>query len=77
MFIKSQDLVGIFIMVFIKKDIKHRVKNVDSDDVKTGLMGGTFGNKGACRIRIDVDDSSFCFMCCHLESGQKGLEERN
>ena len=65
------------IIVFIKKEIKERVKNVDSDEIKTGLMGGAFGNKGACRVKLDIDDSSFCFTCCHLESGQKNVEERN
>lgn len=32
-------------------------------------MGGTFGNKGACLIRLKLYDSNLCFICCHLDSG--------
>lgn len=38
--IKEEDLVGIYLMIFIKSSIKTRVKKVFSDQVKTGLIGG-------------------------------------
>lgn len=37
-------------MIFIKKNVKSRIKSIYGDDVKTGLIGGKLGNKGSCRI---------------------------
>lgn len=30
---------------------------------------GMAGNKGAVAIRLDYCDTSFCFVCAHLASG--------
>ena len=40
------------------------------DTVKTGLAG-TLGNKGAVVMKFNVDDSSLCFINCHMEAGDK------
>ena len=68
--------MGLCIFLFSLKDIKERISKVDSDEIKAGLMGGTFGNKGAVSIRLCVDDSTFCFFNCHLNAGQKSTSER-
>jgi hypothetical protein len=39
-------------------------------------MGGNLGNKGAVLVKFCVDDSPLCFICAHLEAGQKNLPER-
>lgn len=67
--VKHKDLVGIFLVVFVKKIWIDRITKVDVDDVKTGLIGGKLGNKGAALIRMCVDDTSFLFINCHLQSG--------
>ncbi|CAF5198454.1 unnamed protein product, partial [Rotaria magnacalcarata] len=38
-------LVGVCLAIFIRRDLAPYVKNVGIDTVKTG-MGGTLGNKG-------------------------------
>jgi synaptojanin len=35
------------------------------------------GNKGAVAIRLDLYDTSFCFLTAHLAAGQDNMVERN
>ena len=55
--LSQRDLVGVNIIVLAKKSIKNRIWKIESDVVKTGLMAGTFGNKGAVLVKMSVDDS--------------------
>ncbi len=32
-------------------------------------MGGTFGNKGGVVIRVNIYDTSLCFISAHLAAG--------
>ena len=66
--LKSRDLVGIFMVMFVKEPFVKRIKRLESEEVKTGL-GGKLGNKGGVVIRFSVDDSSVCLINVHLESG--------
>ncbi len=43
---------------------------------QTGLSGMA-GNKGAVAIRMDVDNTSLCFVTAHLAAGFADYEERN
>lgn len=40
-------------------------------------MGGYHGNKGALVIRFTLDDSSMCFVNCHLAAGQTAAKQRH
>jgi endonuclease/exonuclease/phosphatase family metal-dependent hydrolase len=40
-------------------------------------MGGLHGNKGAIIMRLVLDDSSLCFVNCHLAAGQTQTLHRN
>lgn len=51
------------------------MKSVHKDTVKTG-MGGNFGNKGGAVIRVNIFDTSLCFICAHLAAGKEKFEER-
>jgi len=74
-FVRHQQLVGVLILIFAKSAIKNKINRVETDIVKTGL-GGNFGNKGAAIIKMYIDDTSFCFINCHLESGNKSNNQR-
>ena len=74
-FVQKETLVGILLIIFIKIDIKDRISNLEIDTVKTGLAG-TLGNKGAVVIKFNVDDSSLCFLNCHMEAGGKNNNVR-
>lgn len=61
-------MVGLYIIIFIKKDLAFSIRGVKKFKVKTGLSGLT-GNKGGVAIRFAVDDTSFSFINMQLESG--------
>ncbi|KAI8854177.1 Endonuclease/exonuclease/phosphatase [Chytridium lagenaria] len=74
--VQSQQLVGLFQCVFLLERELNRCKDVASARVKTGL-GGFHGNKGGVATRLVLDDSSFCFLNCHLAAHQNQVEARN
>ncbi|CAF3352060.1 unnamed protein product [Rotaria socialis] len=69
-------LVGVCLAIFIRRDLAPYVKNVGIDTVKTG-MGGTLGNKGCVAIRLVLHNTSICFICAHFTAGQNEYSERN
>ncbi|KAL2025085.1 hypothetical protein VTK56DRAFT_87 [Thermocarpiscus australiensis] len=69
-------LVGLFTCIFVKADLRERVSNLSSAEVKRG-MGGLHGNKGAIVVRFLVDDTSLCFVNCHLAAGQTSANQRH
>lgn len=69
-------LVGLFSCVFVKSSLQGRVRNLNGTEVKRG-MGGLHGNKGAVVVRFQVDDSSLCFVNCHLAAGQSHTSSRH
>ncbi|KAK3359738.1 Endonuclease/exonuclease/phosphatase [Lasiosphaeria hispida] len=69
-------LVGLFTCIFVKADLRGRISNLSSAEVKRG-MGGLHGNKGAIVVRFTIDDTSLCFINCHLAAGQSGANHRH
>ncbi|KFX96014.1 hypothetical protein V490_03564 [Pseudogymnoascus sp. VKM F-3557] len=74
--LQSSTLVGLFTCIFVKSHLRDRVKNLSASEVKRG-MGGLHGNKGALIVRFVVDDTSMCFVNCHLAAGQAHTKLRN
>lgn len=74
--ISSVQLVGVCLFVFVRASAAPFVKDVATDQVKTGL-GGATGNKGAVAIRLRYKSSSICFICAHFAAGQHQVKERN
>ncbi|KAI1176131.1 Endonuclease/exonuclease/phosphatase [Nemania sp. FL0916] len=69
-------LVGLFTCIFVKSTLRERIGNISSADVKRG-MGGLHGNKGAIVVRFMLDDTSLCFINCHLAAGQTQANSRH
>ncbi|KAL2135402.1 hypothetical protein VTI74DRAFT_8635 [Chaetomium olivicolor] len=69
-------LVGLFTCIFVKADLRERISNLSSAEVKRG-MGGLHGNKGAIVVRFMVDNTSLCFVNCHLAAGQTSANARH
>ena len=69
------DLIGIYLIIFAKTSIIKYIKNFDSQIIKTGFMG-SIGNKGACLLRFNINDSKIAIACCHLSAGQEMYEAR-
>ncbi|BFZ60028.1 hypothetical protein YB2330_001050 [Saitoella coloradoensis] len=74
--VHSANLVGLFTCIFVKASESAAVKHLSATTVKTGL-GGLHGNKGALVLRFVLDDTSFCFVNCHLAAGQSHTAQRN
>ncbi|KAM0253086.1 hypothetical protein ACHAQJ_007408 [Trichoderma viride] len=69
-------MVGLFTCVFVKSSLRDRITHLSGAEVKRG-MGGLHGNKGAVAVRFQVDDTSLCFVNCHLAAGQTGASSRH
>jgi len=74
--LQTAHLVGLFTCIFVKADLRDRIRNLSSAEVKRG-MGGLHGNKGAIAVRFTLDDSSLCFVNCHLAAGQSQATHRH
>jgi hypothetical protein len=72
----TANLVGLFTCVFVKASERMKIRSVNAAEVKLG-MGGMHGNKGALIVRFVLDDSSICFINCHLAAGQSQTTHRN
>ncbi|KAL7795326.1 Endonuclease/exonuclease/phosphatase [Trichoderma ceciliae] len=69
-------MVGLFTCIFVKSSLRDRITHLSGAEVKRG-MGGLHGNKGAVAIRFQVDDTSLCFVNCHLAAGQTQASSRH
>lgn len=74
--LNTSSMVGLFTCIFVKSSLRSRIKHVHTSQVKRG-MGGLHGNKGALVLRMVLDDSSLCFLNCHLAAGQTQTIHRN
>jgi synaptojanin len=74
--LRSGQLVGAALCVFVKRSVLPHIKNVEGSIKKTGLSGMA-GNKGAVAIRLDYDSTSMCFVTAHLAAGFPNYDERN
>lgn len=101
--VASKQMVGIFLTVWVKSDLREHVHNMKVSCVGRGLMG-YLGNKvtflklhdnsprtikylvvvnkyyaqfsqGSISISMLLHQTSFCFVCTHLTSGQKEGDE--
>ncbi|XP_018562659.1 inositol polyphosphate 5-phosphatase OCRL-1 [Anoplophora glabripennis] len=69
-------LVGIQLAVMVNSQHYQFVKNVSLDTVGTGLLG-KMGNKGGVAVRLELHNTSLCFVNCHLAAHVEEYERRN
>lgn len=76
--IAKHHLMEIKILLFIHERHRSRVAKTEAVTEATGI-GNVVGNKGAVAVKLTLDDTSFCFVCCHLAAheGAKFLQQRN
>lgn len=74
--LRSGQLVGAALCIFVKSSVLPRIKNVEGSVKKTG-MSGIAGNKGAVAIRFEYASTQLCFVTAHLAAGFANYEERN
>ncbi|CAN8287370.1 unnamed protein product [Cochlearia groenlandica] len=70
----SKQMVGIFLCVWVKEDLQKLITNLKVSCVGRGIMG-YLGNKGSISISMTLHETSLCFVCTHLTSGEKVGDE--
>ncbi|KAL3527772.1 hypothetical protein ACH5RR_012428 [Cinchona calisaya] len=72
--IASKQMVGIFLSIWARKELVQHIGHLRISCVGRGIMG-CLGNKGCISISLTVHQTSFCFVCSHLASGEKEGDE--
>nr|CAD1817411.1 unnamed protein product [Ananas comosus var. bracteatus] len=72
--IASKQMVGIFVTVWARKDLVQHVGHLRLSSVGRGVMG-YLGNKGCISVSMSLHQTSLCFVCSHLASGEKEGDE--
>lgn len=74
--LKKIQLVGMFMVVFVKEGVKEAITELECGSAGTGLLG-MMGNKGAVVVRFKLRQTSVCIVNCHLAAHTEELERRN
>ncbi len=76
--LREEKMVGIGLFVFAKSTLVEAdaFSDVRSTIAPVGILG-VLGNKGAVAIRLNIFDTSVCFVAAHMSSGKGQTESRN
>jgi hypothetical protein len=74
--LESLSMVGIWLIIFVKKFLLSSITNLQAKCIPRGI-GGLFGNKGGVCIRMTIHDTSVCFISAHLTANREELLKRN
>ncbi|KAK6126065.1 hypothetical protein DH2020_040179 [Rehmannia glutinosa] len=66
----SKQMVGVFLSVWVREDLNQHISSLKVSCVGRGIMG-YLGNKGSISISMTLHQTTFCFVCTHLASGEK------
>ncbi|KAA8532178.1 hypothetical protein F0562_006680 [Nyssa sinensis] len=72
----SRQLAGLLIAIWVRKDLRTHVGDLDVAAVACGL-GRAIGNKGGVGLRLRVHDRIMCFVNCHLAAHLEAVNRRN
>ncbi|CAM0944130.1 unnamed protein product [Alopecurus aequalis] len=72
--IASKQMVGIFLSVWVRRELVQNIGHLRVDSVGRGIMG-RLGNKGCIAMSMTLHQTSVCFVCSHLASGEKEGDE--
>lgn len=74
--VMEKHLVGILLLVFAKVEHAEFIKEVHGATAGVGIMG-MMGNKGGAAVRLNLYDSTLCFVCAHLAAHRENVTGRN
>ncbi|KAL2912761.1 hypothetical protein HK105_207753 [Polyrhizophydium stewartii] len=74
--IAAKQLIGMLMVVYLRRPLYPFVHDVASESVGTGIFS-MMGNKGAVGIRLKLFDSYLCFVNAHLAADVVMVDRRN
>jgi hypothetical protein len=74
--VASMNLVGLWIVVFAAHSRRSCISKVQASSFARGV-GGVLGNKGAVYVRMDILDTSLCFVNAHFAAHREQVQKRN
>ncbi|THH30619.1 hypothetical protein EUX98_g3589 [Antrodiella citrinella] len=72
----KERMMGLYLAVFINRDIKGLVRGTSKSSVTAGLIGGRVGNKGAIGVSINLNGKTFLFINAHLAAHGGKMQHR-
>jgi len=72
----KERLLGIYLAIYIHRDLKPLVKGTDKSAVTAGLIGGRVGNKGGVGISVNLDGTTLLFLNTHLAAHEGRVGHR-
>ncbi|XP_011090513.1 type I inositol polyphosphate 5-phosphatase 5 [Sesamum indicum] len=72
--VASKQMVGIFLSIWARHELVKDIGHLRISCMGRGIMG-YLGNKGCISISMTLHQTSFCFVCSHLASGEKEGDE--
>ncbi|KAI5076472.1 hypothetical protein GOP47_0008537 [Adiantum capillus-veneris] len=72
--VASKQMVGIHVSIWVRRNLRRHIHNLTVSCVGLGIMG-CLGNKGSISVSMVLHETSFCFVCTHLTSGEKEGDE--
>lgn len=74
--VASKPLLGIMILLFVKREKASFMSNIKTQIIRTGI-GGAYGNKGGVNVSFTMNSMSWSFTNCHLAAGHTAFMQRN
>lgn len=72
---KRHKLMGILLYIFVLREAIFRIRDLETESVRTGL-GGFLGNKGGVSLRFNYNGNTFSVTNSHLAAHQEKLQDR-
>ncbi|KAM7271476.1 hypothetical protein ACFE04_030690 [Oxalis oulophora] len=73
--VASKQMVGLFLSVWARRELVPYIAHLRITSLGRGIMG-YLGNKGSISLSMSLHQTKFCFVCCHLASGEKEGDEQ-
>lgn len=72
----KERLMGIYLAIYVHRDVKSLVRGTSKSAVTAGLIGGRLGNKGGVGISVNLDGTTLLFLNAHLAAHEGNLKHR-
>ncbi|KAG6828144.1 hypothetical protein H0H92_009030 [Tricholoma furcatifolium] len=72
----KERMMGIYLAVFVHREVRHLVKGTSRSAVTAGLIGGRVGNKGGVGVTLNLAGTTMLFLNSHLAAHEGKVNHR-